>query len=259
MTGAGGTRLHKWKDAMREAGLIDTLVELADTLTGDFDLIDFLHLLAGRCVELLDAEAAGVLLAHPHGRLQVVASADEAPEVMELFQIQVEEGPGREAWLTGAPVSHPDFAAGDTPWPRLREMAATAGYSAVYAVPMRLRDENVGALCLFKSAAGEPDQESVRAAKAMVDVATIGLLQARVVQQREILVEQLQTALNSRIVIEQAKGFVAERLGVDVAVAFGLLRGYARARGRRLTELAGEVVTRSANVQDLFGGAGTTE
>jgi len=239
---------------MREAGLIDTLVELADTLTGDFDLIDFLHLLAGRCVELLDADAAGVLLAHPHGRLQVVASADEAPEVVELFQIQVDEGPSVDAWLAGEPVSHPDLADGGSPWPRLREMAATAGYSAVYAVPMRLRDENVGALCLFKATTGEPGADSVRAAKAMVDVATIGLIQARVAREQEVLVEQLQTALHSRIVIEQAKGFVAERLGVDVSSAFALLRGYARSRERRLTEVAGEVVTRSANVQDLFDG-----
>ncbi|GLY39811.1 transcriptional regulator [Amycolatopsis sp. NBRC 101858] len=237
---------------MREAGLIDTLVELADTLTGDFDLIDFLHLLAGRCVELLDVDAAGVLLAHPHGRLQVVASADEAPEIMELFQIQVEEGPSLEAWQGGEPVGHPDLADGDTPWPRLRRMAATAGYAAVYAVPMRLRDENVGALCLFKGTTGEPGGDSVRAAKAMVDVATIGLIQARTARRHEVLVEQLQTALNSRIVIEQAKGFVAERLGVDVAAAFGLLRDYARSRGRRLTAVAGEVVTRSANVRDLF-------
>ncbi|WIX98813.1 GAF and ANTAR domain-containing protein [Amycolatopsis mongoliensis] len=240
---------------MREAGLSDTLVELAGTLTGDFDLIDFLHRLAGRCVELLDADAAGVLLAHPHGRLQVVASADEAPEAVELFQIQVEEGPSIEAWLGGAPVSHPDLADGDTPWPRLRRMAATAGYAAVYAVPMRLREENVGVLCLFKGAAGEPGQDSVRAAKAMVDVATISLIQARTARQRDILVEQLQTALNSRIIVDQAKGFVAERLGVDVAAAFALLRDYSRARGRRLTAVAEEVVTRSANVQDLYGGS----
>ncbi|MEV7099759.1 GAF and ANTAR domain-containing protein [Amycolatopsis sp. NPDC051045] len=242
---------------MRADRVVDTLVELADTLTGDFDLIDFLHLLTGRCVELLDADAAGVLMAHSHGGLQVVASADETPEVVDLFQIQVEEGPGFEAWLGGEPVSHPDLADGDAPWPRLREMAVTAGYAAVYAVPMRLREQNIGALCLFKSTTGEPGEDSVRAAKAMVDVATIGLIQARVVRQHEDLIEQLQTALTSRIVVEQAKGFVAERLGVDVGAAFGLLRGYARARSRRLTEVAGEVVTRSANVQDLFDGGAT--
>lgn len=242
---------------MREAGLIDALVELADTLTGDFDLIDFLHLLVGRCVEQLDADAAGVLLAHPHGRLQVVASTDEAPEAVDLFQIQAEAGPGHEAWLSGELVSHPDLAAGDTPWPQLRDMAVTAGHAAVYAVPMRLRGENIGALCLFKGTTGEPDEDSVRAAKAMVDVATLSLIQAWAVRQREVLVEQLQTVLNSRIVLEQAKGFVAERLGVDVAAAFGLLRGHARARGRRLTEVAGEIVRRSANVEDLFGDSGT--
>jgi GAF domain-containing protein len=243
---------------MRETGVIDTLVELADTLTGDFDLIDFLHLLTARCVELLDADAAGVLMAHSRGGLQVVASADEAPEAVELFHIQVEEGPGLEAWLSGEPVSHPDLADDEAPWPRLREMAVTAGYAAVYAVPMRLREENIGALCLFKSTPGEPGGDSVRAAKAMVDVATISLIQARVVRQHEDLIEQLQTALNSRIILEQAKGFVAQRVGVDVGAAFGLLRGYARARSRRLTEVAGEVVTRSANVQDLFDDGGTT-
>ena len=240
---------------MRDDALIEVLVELADTLTEDFDVVDFLHLLSRRCVTLLDTETAGVLLAHPQGRLQVVASADETPDILELFQIQVTEGPGVDAWRTGAPVGHPDLAAADGRWPRFATHAAAAGYSAAYAVPMRLRDANIGVLSLVKETGGEFDGESARAAKALVDVATIGLLQARAIRQHEVLVEQLQTALTSRIVIEQAKGFVAERLGVDMATSFALLRRFARGTNRRLTDVATAVVTRSEDVAELYARA----
>ncbi|HKN54206.1 MAG TPA: GAF and ANTAR domain-containing protein [Amycolatopsis sp.] len=234
---------------MRDEALADALVELAETLTGDFDVIDFFHLVAARCVELADAGAAGVLLAHPHGRLEVVASADEEPAIVELFQMQVQDGPGFEAWRTGTPVEHPDLA--ETLWPKLAEKARSAGFTAACALPMRLRTENIGVLVLL-TGPGRFDGESVRAAKAIVDVATIGLLQARAVRRQEVLIEQLQHALTSRVVIEQAKGFVAERLGVGMATAFARLRDYARRHSLRLTDVAEAVVTRSEEVRDLF-------
>jgi hypothetical protein len=182
-----------------------------------------------------------------------VASADEAPEIVDLFQVQIEEGPGVDAWRSGAPVGHPDLRAAEGRWPRFAEKASAAGFTATYAVPMRLRAENIGVLSLFKAGPGELDGDTARAAKAMVDVATIGLLQARAMRHHEVLVEQLQAALTSRVVIEQAKGFVSERLGIDLATAFVLLRGHSRRNGRRLTDVARAVVTRAEDVRELLG------
>lgn len=237
---------------MSDAALTEALAELADTLTDDFDVIDFLHVLAGHCVGLLEVDAAGVLLASPHGRLKVVASADERAGVVELFELQVEEGPGLDAWRSGSPVSHPDLAAAGGRWPRLSAMASSAGFTATFALPMRLRRENIGVVSLFKATAGDLDGNSRRVAKTMVDVATIGLLQFIALRRHELLLEQLHNTLTSRVIIEQAKGFVSERLGIDMAAAFTLLRSYARGNGRRLTDVADAVLTRSADVQDLF-------
>lgn len=237
---------------MRDGTLVEVLVELAETFTGDFDVIDFLHGLCGRCVDLLSVDAAGVLLAHPGGGLQVVAGADEQPSMVELFQVQIEEGPALDAWRSGAPVSMPELVGAAGRWPRFAPQAFSTGFAAAHAIPMRLRDESIGVLSLLGKAPGELDADSLRAAKAMVDVATIGLLQARLVRRHEVLIEQLQSALTSRVAIEQAKGFVAERLGLEMADAFSVLRAYARSNKRRLTEVATAVVDRAADVQDLF-------
>ncbi|MEU5265524.1 GAF and ANTAR domain-containing protein [Amycolatopsis sp. NPDC021455] len=239
---------------MREDALIDALVELADALTDDFDLIDFLHLLAGRGASLLEADAAGVLLAHAHSGLQVVASADETPEVVELFHLQTGQGPGYDAWRTGSQVVWPDLRQAADRWPRLASAAATAGVTAAFAVPMRLRDESIGVLSLFRATAGEPDARWTRTAKALVDVATIGILQATALRRPEVLVEELQAAITSRVVLEQAKGFVSERLGVDLATAFTLLRDHARRHGLRLTDVARAVVTRRQGAGELLAG-----
>ena len=237
---------------MRDGTLVEVLVELAETFTGDFDVIDFLHGLCGRCVDLMSVDAAGVLLAHPGGGLQVVAGADAQLSMVELLQTQVEEGPAMEAWRSGAPVSGPDLALAAGRWPRFAPQAFAEGFAAAHAIPMRLRDESIGVLSLLSKAPGELDAGSLRAARAMVDVATIGLLQARLVRRHEVLIEQLQSALTSRVAIEQAKGFVAERLGLEMADAFAVLRTYARSNKRRLTEVANAVVSRAEDVQDLF-------
>ncbi|WP_326566572.1 GAF and ANTAR domain-containing protein [Amycolatopsis rhabdoformis] len=232
--------------------LVDTFVELADTLTDDFDVIEFLQLLATRSVELLPVDAAGLLLVDANGDLQLVASSDERARVLELFQLQRAEGPCLEAFKLRTTVIAPDLARDAGGWAEFGELAVQRGFRAVHAIPMRLRAEAIGALNLFSASPGELTAEDLRLARGMVDVATIGLLQARAIQRHEVLVEQLQTALNSRVVIEQAKGFLAERLGVETDEAFGVLRRFARSRGRKLSEVAVEVVTRSTNVQDLF-------
>ncbi|MFD9893775.1 GAF and ANTAR domain-containing protein [Amycolatopsis sp. NPDC059027] len=237
---------------MRDDSLTEVLVELADTLVDDFDVLDFLHLLSLRCVELLEIDAAGVLLADPRGGLQVVASADEESRTHELFQLQIDEGPCADAYRLGAVVGYTDLPGAEAKWPSFALKASAAGFQAAYALPMRLRSDIVGVLNLLIGAPGALDGPSMRTAQAMVDVATIGLLQARSARHYDVLIEQLQTALSSRVVIEQAKGFIAERLGLDMAGAFAVLRGYSRRNNRKLTEVATAVVSRSEDVQDLF-------
>ena len=217
--------------------LSETFVELTDTMVADFDIIDFLHVLTTRSVELLDVSAAGLLLADPRGELRVVAASSEAARVLELFQLQSDEGPCLDCFRSGQPVACIDLSA-DPRWPQFADQAGQAGFSAVQALPMRLRDQVIGALNLFRGTVGAFDPEVVHVGQALADVATISLLHDRSMRRTDTLNEQLQTALNSRVVIEQAKGKLAERLGIDVNQAFSLLRDQARNRNQRLSDLA---------------------
>jgi GAF domain-containing protein len=226
---------------MAEIQLADVFVELADTLVDDFDVIDFLHVLSTRCVTLLGVSAAGLLLTDEQDRLQVLAASSEQTRLLELFQVQTDQGPCLDCFRTGQPVSVTDLSAGGR-WPRFAAAAAEVGFAAVHALPMRLRSEVIGALNLFDDKPTTLDHERRRIAQALADVATIGLLQQRAIRRRDALTEQLQTALNSRVLIEQAKGVLAERLRVDVDEAFTILRAAARRGNRRLSELAQGIV-----------------
>ncbi|MEU4499260.1 GAF and ANTAR domain-containing protein [Streptomyces sp. NPDC023998] len=223
---------------MNQQLLAKTFVELADNLVADFDLMDFLRLLTDRCVGMLGAGAAGVLLADREGELRVMAASDEQVRLLELFQLQNDEGPCLECFRTGAPVTVPDLRTEADRWPRFVARAQHSGFAAVQALPMRLRDEVVGALNLFRTHPGPFDPVGTPIAQALADVATISLLQQRSTHRSTVLNEQLQTALNSRVLIEQAKGKLAERQGIDMEQAFTALRGYARAHNRRLSDLA---------------------
>ena len=234
----------------REQLLAETFVELADTLVADFDVVDFLHGLADRCVELLAVDAAGLMLADQRGSLRVVASSSEQARLVELFQLQHEEGPCLECFRTGQPVAEPELAVASGRWPLFAPAALEAGFVAVQALPMRLRDEVIGAMNLFLAVPGGLDETGLRVGQALADVATIGLLQERNFRHQEVLAEQLQGALNSRVAIEQAKGVLAERLHLDMGQAFELLRSQARVQNRRLAQLAAAVATGSENVAD---------
>lgn len=227
--------------------LSKTFVELADTLVADFDVLDFLHLLTARCTELLDAIAAGVLLADPAGDLRVMAASSEQVRLLELFQLQNDQGPCLDCYRSGQPVSVSDLSAVQLRWPRFSAQAREHGYSAVLALPMRLRQHTIGALNLFSAAHGLTRADT-QIAQALADVATIGLLQHRAQHQADAVVTQLQTALNSRVLIEQAKGILAERLGLPMDEAFNALRRHARADHRHLSEFAQAVVTGSEDV-----------
>ncbi|MGC7096053.1 GAF and ANTAR domain-containing protein [Amycolatopsis lurida] len=240
---------------MDDDRLVDTFVELADTLIDDFDVIDFLHVLVDRCVELLPVDAAGLLLADQHGRLHLVATTSEQVRLLELFQLQNDEGPCLDAFAGGGAVTGADLTAPAPRWPRFAAAATEAGFRAVDALPMRLRTEVIGALNLFRFASGELGATQLRTARALVDVATIGLLQERSIRHQEVLTEQLQTALNSRVLIEQAKGLIAERLGVDMASSFAALRGYARSHNLKLGAVAAAVIDGALSTHDLLNAA----
>jgi GAF domain-containing protein len=227
--------------------LSKTFVELADTLVADFDVLDFLHRLTTRCTELLDVTAAGVLLADPAGDLRVMAASSEQVRLLELFQLQNDQGPCLDCYHSGQPVSVSDLSAVERRWPRFSSQAREHGYSAVLALPMRLRQHTIGALNLFSAAPGLTRADT-QIAQALADVATIGLLQQRAHREADTVVTQLQTALNSRVLIEQAKGILAERLDLPMDEAFSTLRRHARAHHRHLSELAHAVVTGTEDV-----------
>jgi hypothetical protein len=222
--------------------LSDAFVGLADTMVDDFDVIDFLHMLTDRSVKLLSVSAAGVLLADPRGELRVAAASSEAAGLIELFQIQNDQGPCLDCFRTGQPVSVAGLAGLGQRWPQFAAAATRAGFGTVNALPMRLRDHVIGALNLFAVGTSPLGRAELRIGQALADVATIGLLQERNVRRAETLAEQLQAALNSRVIIEQAKGRLAERLGLDMDQAFTMLRDQARRTSQRLNDVARYVI-----------------
>ncbi|WP_116953441.1 ANTAR domain-containing protein [Jiangella endophytica] len=221
----------------------ETFVELADTLVDDYDVLGFLDLLADRVVELLDVDACGVVLVDHHGTLNLVAASTEETRLLELSQLQNSEGPCLDAFRTGRAMSLDDLSVdGDGRWPQFAPAARDAGFAAVHALPMRLREAVIGAMNLFSTRTGRLADESLALGQAMADVATIGILHERTIKHQEVVVGQLQSALDSRILVEQAKGVLAERLAISVDDAFALLRGHARSTNSKLREVAGAVV-----------------
>jgi GAF domain-containing protein len=223
--------------------LTRTFVDLADTLVDEFDVIELLHVLTSRCVDLLGVDAAGVMLADSHGRLRLAAASSERARLLELIELQNDEGPCLDAFRTGRQVSYVETdTAGPAPWPLFASHAKAEGFSSIHALPMKLRQQVIGALNLFGQQPVQLPPEDVRVAQAFADIATIAILQERLVKEREVLASQLQTALDSRVVIEQAKGVLAERLGFDMDTAFSTLRDAARRANRRLSDVARDVV-----------------
>jgi GAF domain-containing protein len=229
----------------REELLVETLVTLADTLVDTYDLIDFMQTLAEKCVELLDLAEAGIMLADADGQLRHVACSSEEMRLVELFELQVEEGPCLDAFRTHAAVSCDLLESAETRWPRFAPHAREGGFSSVSAVPMRLRSEVIGALNLFSTRSTALDEHDLAVAQAMADIATIGILQERAIHDSRAFSAQLEAALDSRIVIEQAKGIVAERNQVGVDEAFQQIRQFARNHNRLLSETARQIIAGS--------------
>lgn len=222
--------------------LIHTLVQLADTLINDYDVIEFLGILTERCVTLLDVDEAGIMLADQHGTLQVIASSSERAKLMELFELQNRDGPCLDVFRSGEVIAAADLREQTGRWPTFSREAMAVGIGSVHSVPMRLRRQVIGALNLFRNGVGMLSDDEAVVARALADIATIGLLQERSITELRTTTGQLQTALQSRVLLEQAKGAIAERHSIDVDTAFVVIRNYARSHGRLLTEVARNIV-----------------
>ena len=228
--------------ATRELVLARTFVELADTLVAEFDVVELLSLVADRCVDVLEADAAGIILASPEGDLKVIASSNETMRLLELFELQAEEGPCLDCYRSGDPILNQDLTVATARWPRFAPVALESGFRSVHALPMRLRGTIIGALNLFNVSVGEMVDANVEAAQALADIATIAILQHRAVSEAQELNNQLGQALNSRILIEQSKGMIAQQLSLDMDEAFSMLRQHARNHNLRLADLASDVI-----------------
>ena len=236
----------------RDTLLARRFVKLADTLVDDYDVVDLLDRLVTDCIDLLDVTAAGILLADQRGNLQLMASSSEESRVLELFQLEDHEGPCLEAVRTSAQVVVADPEEMARRWPRFARATGAVGYRSVHAFPMRLRAETIGALNLFSSHAPPISADAQQIAQALADVATIGILQQRSLHRASLVAEQLQVALNTRIVVEQAKGVLAEYARVDRPTAFSALRGYARSSNQKIGLVADALVQRQLSPEQVL-------
>jgi len=225
-------------------------VEVADTLVADFDIIEFLHSLTMHAAAVSGAEAVGLMLSDSRGRLRFMASSNETGRTLELLQLQNDEGPCLDCFNTKVPVVNENLETAGDRWPLFAPAAIEAGFHSVHAFPMRLRDNVIGALNLFGHEDVTFTDDEVRIVQALADIATIGLLQARSISRADTLTEQLQGALNSRIVIEQAKGALAQLEGISPQEAFERLRREARSSRRRLVDAAADVLDRLEKRKD---------
>ncbi|MHB8680930.1 MAG: ANTAR domain-containing protein [Acidimicrobiales bacterium] len=223
---------------------------MADTLVDDFDVVDLLTGLGERCVQLLGISAAGVMLASPGGELRLVASSSEAMRVVESFELQAKEGPCLDAFRTGELVGHENLQPGIGRWPRFATIAVEAGFGSAIGIPLRLRDNTIGALNLFNERQRPMGDDEYIIARAFADLATISIVQHRANTDAQLVNEQLAYALSSRVLIEQAKGVIFERLDVDMAEAFSLMRKHARNNNLLLSGLAESIITGEIDPRD---------
>lgn len=240
--------------AVRESRIARAFVDLADTLVDEFDLAEFLHMLVDQCVDLLDVAAAAVVLSDQRGGVRMAAASSEKAELLEVFATDTHDGPCIECVTSGQQVTSANLAAEPGRWPRFAAAAEACGFAGAYALPMRLRRDVIGALSLLTAETNGVHPMTAQLGQALADVATIGILQQRTIGQAEILTEQLQTALNTRVIIEQAKGMLAAHSGtLTPEETFHALRGYARRHHHRLTDLALKVIEGTADIEAITG------
>ncbi|MFB8007733.1 GAF and ANTAR domain-containing protein [Nocardia sp. NPDC056000] len=238
--------------AARDGAVTAALVRMVDTLVIDYDPVELTQELVDTSIDLLPADAAGLLLADSHGDLQVFASTSEETRLLELLQVESAAGPCLQAYRTGEQVLVEDLERGAQRWPAFAERAAMEGFRSVCALPLRLRNDRIGALNLFTTRAGSLGPDDVRIGQALADFATIGIVHARILADSLTVNDQLSIALNSRVVIEQAKGMLAERADLDMDTAFGSMRKYARDHNLRLADVARGLVDRTVDLETVL-------
>ena len=225
----------------REAMVLSAVVAMVDSLLDDFDVVELLTELTERCAQLLDIESAGLLLADPRHQLHLMAATSDRTEELELFQLQADEGPCLDCFTSGEPVSVADLRAAVQRWPRFVDAATNAGFASVHAVPMRAAGTVLGTLGLFGTRVGALDEADLMVGRSLAHVASVAIVQEHPPTPAVVL-PHLRSALASGVVVDQAKGFLRERLDLSVAEAFALLRGYARSSGIHLTDLARQLI-----------------
>ena len=234
--------------ASREKRLASAFVTLADTLVAGYDVVDLLQTLVDTTADIFDASAAGLMLVDEDGELAVVASTSERRHLVDLMQLRLGYGPSVECFRTGEVVEIDDLEHAEPRWPDFNAGALSLGFRSVFAFPLRLRGTIIGSLTLFRSTTSDMSEEDIQIAQGLADVATIGILHERAIRESDLAKEQLQRALNSRVVIEQAKGVLAQTKSIGMDESFSLLRNYARANGLKLHDVAEQIVTRTLNL-----------
>ncbi|MET0989621.1 MAG: GAF and ANTAR domain-containing protein [Glaciihabitans sp.] len=227
----------------REGRLAAAFVTLADTLVVDYDVVELLQRLVDTCADLLGASAVGLLLTAAGGDLEVVAVTNDESRLVTLIRTHSASGPTGQALATGRPVSVSDISAMGGDMAPFRDEATSLGFGAMDAFPLRLRGSVIGVLTLLRTESRQLTPEDTSVAQGLADIATIGILHERALRESDVVQKQLQHALGSRVVIEQAKGVIAQTRGVEMVEAFRLLREYARAHNRGLREVAERVVS----------------
>lgn len=239
----------------REARISAAFVAVADTLTTDYDMVDLLHTLVQECVGILDMHAGGLMLVDGAGELQLMTSTSEAANFVEIMQLNAAAGPCIDCFRTGKAVAVTDISVSEG-WPSFREAALGQGFKSVLATPMKLRGKIIGTMNLFGDVLGEVTARDAAVAQALADVATIGILQERVIRDGQLMEEQLHRALDSRVLIEQAKGVIANELSIGMESAFGLLRKYSRDHNLTIRSVAEQVSNREISVHEVAQTAG---
>lgn len=235
----------------RESRLNAAFVMVADTLTADYDVVDLLHTLVNECTEIVDARAGGLMLVDADGNLQVVASTSESADLVEVLQLAAGIGPCLDCFATGEQVSVPDIANSGERWSAFKEAALDQGFRSVHATPLRLRGDTIGTMNLFSRSIGALSPRNAAAAQALADVATIGILHERIASHANVVAEQLQKALDSRVLIEQAKGAIAQANGTSMDESFAILRRYARNHNLTLHAVSQAITDRSIAIRAL--------
>jgi GAF domain-containing protein len=244
--------MDQMDEISRETRINTAFVAVADTLTQDFDVVDLLNTLVEQCTEILNTDAGGLMLVDGEGQLQLMTSTNEAADFVEVMQLDAASGPCIDCFRTGAPVSVPDIESSGDRWPAFRKTALQNGFRSVHATPMRLRGQVIGTMNLFGTKSGTLTERDIAVAQALTDVATIGILQERMIREGHVVAEQLHRALDSRILIEQAKGMISHSLSIPMDEAFAVLRAHARSNNLTIRGVSEGISNRTLPIESLI-------